>query len=166
MRHRGLGQPHLGLRQRERPAAVASARQRGRESGQGAVADQLPLELGQRREAAEYEAAGGGGGVDLRAVPGEHPQAHAAGRQVLHGVDQVDEGATEAVERPDDEHVARPQRAHAAVESRAVVADTARDVVVDVDRVDACGLQRDALQVQRLGAVCRRDAGVADPHVS
>ena len=34
---------------------------RGRESGQGAFADQLPLELGQRREDAEYEAAGGGG---------------------------------------------------------------------------------------------------------
>ena len=26
VRHRGLGQPHLGLRQRERPAAFASAR--------------------------------------------------------------------------------------------------------------------------------------------
>ena len=163
MRHRGLGQPHLGLRQRERSAAVASARPRGRESGQGAFADQLPLELGQRREDAEYEAAGGGGGVDLRALPGEHPQAHAAGRQVLHGVDQVDEVATEAVELPDDEHVARPERAHAAVESRAVVADTGGEVVVDVD---ARGPQRVALQVQRLGAVCFRDAGVADQHVS
>ena len=34
--------------------------------------------------------------------------------QVLHGVDQVGEGAAEAVELPDDEHVARPARAHAA----------------------------------------------------
>ena len=34
-------------------------------------------------------------------------------------LDQVDEGATEAVELPDDEHVARPERTHAAVESRA-----------------------------------------------
>ena len=116
-------------------------------------ADQLPLELSQRREDAEYEAAGRRGGVDLRALPGEHPQAHAASRQVLHGVDQVGEGATEAVELPDDEHVARPERAHAAVESRAVVADTGGEVVVDVDSVDARGLQRVALQVQRLGAV-------------
>ena len=38
----------------------------------------------------------------MQQSPGEHPQAHAAGRQVLHGVDQVDEGAAEAVERPDD----------------------------------------------------------------
>ena len=77
-------------------------RPRGREPGPSAFANQLPLELGQRREDAEHEATGGGGGVDLRALPGEHPQAHAAGRQILHGVDQVDEGAAEAVERPDD----------------------------------------------------------------
>ena len=52
----------------------------GREPGQGAFADQLPPELGQPREDAEHEAAGRGGGVDLRAFTGEHPQAHAAGR--------------------------------------------------------------------------------------
>ena len=140
---------------------MAAARPRRREPGQGAFADQLPLELGQRREDAEHEAAGRRGGVDPRALPGEYPQAHAAGRQVLHGVDQVNEGAAEAVELPDDEHVARPERAHTAVESRAVVADAGREVVVDVDGVDASGLQRVALQVQRLGAVRLRDAGVA-----
>ena len=41
-----------------------------------------------------------------RPVAGEHPQACPAGRQVLHGVDQVGEVAAEAVELPDDEHVA------------------------------------------------------------
>ena len=65
-------------------------------------------ELGQRREDAEHEAAGRGGSVDLRALAGEHPQAHAAGRQVLYGVDQVGEVAAETVELPDDEHVALP----------------------------------------------------------
>ena len=44
----------------------------------GAFADQLPLALGQRGEDAEHEAAGRGRGVDLRALAGEHPQAHAA----------------------------------------------------------------------------------------
>ena len=83
VRHRGLGEPHLGLRQRELPATLASARPRGLEPGQGAFADQLPLELGQGREGAEHETAGGGGGVDLRALAGEHPQAHAAGGQVM-----------------------------------------------------------------------------------
>ena len=80
--------------------------------------------------------------------PVKHPQAHAAGRQVLHGVDQVGEVAAEAVELPDHEYVARPERAQAAVESRSVVADAGREVVVDVAGVDARGLQRVALQVQ------------------
>ena len=60
----------------------------------------------------------------------------------------------------------RPERAHAALEPRPVVADTGRVVVVDVDGLDARGLQRVALQVQRLGAVGFRDASVADQHVS
>ena len=102
-----------------------------------------------------------GGGIDLRALPGEHPQAHAAGRQGLHSVDQVGKVATEAVELPDDEHVARSARAHAAVESRAVVAGTGREVVVDVDGVDARGLQRIARQVLRLGAVRLGDARIS-----
>ena len=76
------------------------------------------------------------------------------------------QGAAETVELPDDEHVARPERAHAAVEPRPVVADAGREVVVDVDGVDARGLQRVALQVQRLRAVRFRDAGVADQQMS
>ena len=41
------------------------------------------------------------------------------------------------------------------------------DVVVGVGRVgDALGPQGVALQVQRLGTVRLRDAGVADPHMS
>ena len=95
-----------------------------------------------QREGPAAVAPGRRGGVDLRALPGAHPQAHAAGRQVLHEVDQVGEGAAEAVEFPDHEHVARPERAHAAVKSRAVVAYAGRDVVVDVAGVDARGLQR------------------------
>ena len=38
--------------------------------------------------------------------------------------------------------------------------------MVDVDRIDARGPQGVALQVQRLGAIRLRDAGVADQHVS
>ena len=44
--------------------------------------------------------------------------------------------------------------------------DRRREVVVDIAGVDARGPQRVALQVQRLGAVRLRDAGVADQHVS
>ena len=131
MPHRGLGQPHLGFRQRELPAAIPSASPSGLEPRHGALADQLPLELGQRREDAEHEAASGGRGVDLRALTGEHPQAHAAARQVLHGVDQVGEVPAEAVELSNDEHIALSQGAWAAVESRPGVplASGVRDVL-------------------------------------
>ena len=86
-------------------------------------------------------------------MAGEHPQAHAAAGQVLHGVDQMGEVAAEAVELPGDEHVAPAQGAQAVVESRPVVAYAGREVVVDVGRVDAGVAQGVALQVQRLGAV-------------
>ena len=77
------------------------------------------------------------------------------------------EVAAEAVELPDDEHVALPQGAQAAVESRAVVAYAGGEGVVEVGRVvDALGPQGVALQVQRLGAIRLRDAGVADQHLS
>ena len=88
--------------------------------------------------------------VSTCALAGEHPQAHAAGRQVLRGVDQVGEVAAEAVELPDNEHIALPQSAQAVVESRAVVQDTGREVVVDIDRVDAGRSQGVPLQVERL----------------
>ena len=116
------------LRPRAR-AALSPARVRSRISS--------PLELGQRREDAEYEAAGRGGGVDLRALAGEHPQAHLASRQVLHGVDQMGQVTAEAVELPDDEHVALAQEAQAAVEPRPVVAEAGDEVVVEVDLVNA-----------------------------
>ena len=56
---RGLGQPHPSPRSLE--------------PGHGSF----------RGEDAEHEAAGRGRGVDLRALGGEHPQARAAGRQIL-----------------------------------------------------------------------------------
>ena len=88
VRHRGLGQPHLSFRQRELPPTPAPAGPCGLEPGH-ALADQLPLELGPRREDAEHEAAGRGRGVDLRPLAGEHSQARAARRQILHGVPTI-----------------------------------------------------------------------------
>ena len=55
-------------------------------------------------------------------LAGEHPQAHPAGRQVLHGVDQMSEVAAQPVELPDDE-------------TRPVGAEAGGEVVVEVDRV-------------------------------
>ena len=89
-------------------------------------------------------------GVDLRALAGEHPQAQAAGGQVLHGVDQV---ARLRPRRSPDEHVTLAPGAQAVVESRPVVAYTGGEVVVEVRVVDASVTQSVALQVQRLRAV-------------
>ena len=75
-----------------------------------AFGDQLAFELGQRGEDPEYELAGGGGGVDRGALPGEHLQPDAAGGQVVDGVDQVVQVAAEPVESPDDEGVAVSER--------------------------------------------------------
>ena len=94
--------------------------------------------------------------VSIRAlVAGE--QAHAAGRQVLRGVDQADGVPAEAVELPDHEDIALPRAG--GCRDRPVVADTGRDIAVDVDLVDAGRLQGVAPQVQRLRAVGLRDAG-------
>ena len=78
-----VSSPWVACTDRRRAAACP----RGLEPSEGAFADQLPLELGQRCEDSEHEAAGRGGGVDLCALAGEHPQAHAAGGQVRYGVD-------------------------------------------------------------------------------
>ena len=58
------------------------------------------------RDCSSLRRAGCGGGVDLRALIGEHPQAYAAGGEVLHGADQMGEVAAVTVEFPDHEHVA------------------------------------------------------------
>ena len=104
--------------------------------------------------------------VRRRLVAGK---AHPAGRQVLHGVDQMRQVAAEAVELPDHDsrsnsarHVVLPQGSQAAVESRPVVAEARGAVVVEVDRVDAGRLQGVALQVQRLGAVGSSRRGRSD----
>ena len=72
------------------------------------------------------------------------------------------EVAAETVEFPDREHVAFPQGAQSAVESRPAGVYAGSEVVVEVGcNVDTLDPQRVALQVQQLGAIRLRDAGVA-----
>ena len=141
-------------------------RPRGLEPGHGAFADQIALELGECGEDPEHEAPGGGRGVDLGALAGEHAQAHAARGQLLDGVDEVGEVAPEAVELPHHEHVALSERAQAVLEPRTVAAHPGGQIIVEVLRVDAGSTQRVALEVERLGAVGLGDASVADSRVS
>ena len=57
--------------------------------------DQVALELGQRREDAEHQPAGGGRGVD---VAGQHLQPDAALVQIADEADDVGQRAAEPVE--------------------------------------------------------------------
>jgi hypothetical protein len=66
----------------------------------GALGHQRMLELGDRPEDLEKHPADGGGGVDALV---EHDQIDAAGLKVLGQLDEVLQGAAEAVEFGDDE---------------------------------------------------------------
>ena len=66
-RHR---QPQLGGGHLERPAAFPPAPAGRGKAGKREQPDQLPLEIGQGGEDAKDQLAGGGRGVDGRAVPG------------------------------------------------------------------------------------------------
>ena len=70
--HSRHGQAQRGRRHLERPPAFPSACPCRRQTGNCAFGDQLALELGQRSENAKDQFAGGGRGVDGRAVAGQH----------------------------------------------------------------------------------------------
>jgi hypothetical protein len=89
-----------------RPTAAAAASPSGRQPSGRALADEVAFELGQGREDVEDELAAGGGGVD-RLLQAAEPDA--APGQAGDGLDQVPQGAAEAVQLPDDQGVAGPQ---------------------------------------------------------
>ena len=84
---------------------AATGPSRGQPGG-GAFADEVAFELGQGREDGEDELAARGGGVD-RLLKAAEPDP--ALGQAGDGVDQVPQGAAEAVEFPDDQGIAGPE---------------------------------------------------------
>jgi hypothetical protein len=94
---------------------------RGQPGGR-ALTDQVAFELGQGGEDVEDELAARRGRVDgfLQA-----PEADPALSQAGDGVDQVPQGAAEAVEFPDDQGVTGPQLVQDLFENRAVAAGAA-----------------------------------------
>jgi hypothetical protein len=97
-----------------RPRARAAAR-----PAPGAFADEVAFELGEGGEDVEDEFAAGGGGVD-RLLEAAEPDA--AVGEAGDGVDQVPQGAAEAVEFPDDQGVARRRLVQDLLEDGAVAA--------------------------------------------
>ena len=118
-------------RVRERPAASRRS-----------FADELALELHQRREDAEHQATARASGVDLSALAGENAQAHAAVRQVLHGADEVRELAARAVQLASHQHVAVALGPQARLQPGPVVLDAGHVVLIDPISLDAVGGQR------------------------
>jgi hypothetical protein len=95
---------------------AATGSGRGQPSG-GAFADEAAFELGQGGEHVEDELAAGGGGVD-RLLQAAEPDA--AVGEVGDGVDQVAQGAAEAIKLPHHEGVAGAQLVEQLGEDRAV----------------------------------------------
>jgi hypothetical protein len=128
----------------------------GGQSGGCAFADEVAFELGQGGEHVEDELAAGGGGGGVNRLL-EAAEADAAVGQTGDGVDQVPEGAAEAVELPDDERVAGTQLVQDLGEGGAVGAGTAGGL--DKHPIAAGGLQRVDLKLGLL--VGGGDPGIA-----
>ena len=158
-RHR---EPEFRRRHLRLASADASARAGGGEAGARALGDEFALELGERGEDAEDEFAGGRRRVDRRALAGQYAQSDTAGREVVHGVDEMPKIAPEPIELPHHERVALAQRLQAGGEAWPLVLRAGCRVAVDVPLGDAGGEQGVALQVEHLRAVGFRDAHVAD----
>jgi hypothetical protein len=71
--HGGLSKADLGLGQGEPAPALAAASACRRQTGNGALADQLAFELGEGSEDTEDKPTCGGRGIDLRSLTSQHP---------------------------------------------------------------------------------------------
>src|SRR5207248_7586126 len=96
----GLGP--LLLIQLRRPAPFLPAGSCGVEAGPGPLADEVPLELGQGREHVEDQLPAAGRRVDALL---QAPEADLPLLELPHGVDQVPNAASQAVELPTDQGI-------------------------------------------------------------
>ena len=80
----GLGGGEVLGHEGRRPATQTATRSGCLQAGQGALADDAALELGERGEDVKHQRAAGGGGVDRL---GERAQADAALAELLDGLD-------------------------------------------------------------------------------
>jgi hypothetical protein len=108
--------------QHRRSAATATPGPGGRQPGGGAFADEVAFELGQGAKDVEDELAAGGGGVD-RLLQTAEPDATVG--ESGDGVDQMPEGAAEAVEFPDDQGIAGAQLVQKLLQTGSVAAGAA-----------------------------------------
>jgi hypothetical protein len=162
--HGRLREPDLGQRHRVGPPAMATTSPRGGKAGKSSLSGQLAFELGERSEDAEHQAAARRCGVDAGTLAGEHAETNLLLHQIMDGIDEVPEVATEAVELPDDQCVSLTQRLEARVETRAIVLLARGLIFIKPSRRHACGKQCVLLQVKHLRSIGLRDPHVADQH--
>ena len=152
--HCGLSQTDLGLGEGKFPAALAAPCAGGGKSRDGPFADEIALKFGQGREDAENHAARRGGGVDLRAFPGEHSQADFPIGQVPDGVrTRWARVRPQPIEFPDNQYVAGAKRAQTGLETGPIIAAPGSAVLVNLVLSNASGAQGVELEVEGLRTV-------------
>src|SRR5512135_2267773 len=151
----GLG---LLLRvQLPRSAALLPAGPGRVEPGPGPLADEVPLELGQGREDVEDQLPAAGRRVDTLL---EASEADLPFLELPHGLDQVPDAATQAVELPDHEGVPLPEVCEGLIEPRP--RGTCTTGLVREEPLATGALQGISLEIEAL--LEGGDAGIADQH--
>jgi hypothetical protein len=97
----------LRLRQAKGPTALAAAGACRLQACHRAFPDQLALAFRQGRKNPEDELAAGRRGVDAGALASQDFQPAAPRGELLSGIDQMFEGASQAIELPDGKGIAR-----------------------------------------------------------
>ena len=120
-------------------SAVAAAGAGGGEACEGAFRDEFAFEFCEGGEDSENELSGGGGGVDGRALAGEHLEPDAAFGEVVDDVDEVAEVPAEPVEFPYDQGVFVAEGFEAGGQLGPVVLVSGGPIFVEGVRADAGG---------------------------
>src|SRR5512135_2833747 len=164
--HRCLSQAHLGLGQSKLPAVFSTPGASCEQPRPGALANELVLELGQRREDPKDELPGRGGRINLGALTREHFEADAALGEILRRIDQMPEITAEAIKLPDHQHIALTKRLQTCLKIGPVVALAGGFVLIDSLGRDPCANEGVMLQVGYLTTIGLRHSGISDQHSS
>lgn len=136
--------------------ALAASGGCGSEAGTGALSDEVAIELSEHPEDLEDEPAGERSGADGL---GERAEAHSACPQFGDGLQEMGQGASQAIKLSDDEGVALAQAAQRSCQTRSLGLRAGDAAVLEHARGT-----RDGQGIELEGKVLfgGRDAGVSD----
>ena len=107
----------------------------------------------------EDQSTAGGGGIDLF---GEGTEPYSPFLEIGDDLNQMLQGATKAIESPDNERVSLPYREEGVIEPWSALFGAGDDV--GMDRLTPCRLEGVRLQIE--GLFSDGDAGIANVHVT